>query len=49
LGGAHTDLNAAAKELKKVILKHLKDLGAKKIEDVISERIDKFSNMGVYS
>ena len=49
LGGAHVDMNAAAKELKKVIQKHLKDLKAKKTEDLISERIDKFSNMGVYS
>lgn len=49
LGGAHTDMNAASKELKKVILKHLKDLKAKKVEDMIAERIDKFSNMGVYS
>ncbi|MFK7953692.1 MAG: acetyl-CoA carboxylase carboxyltransferase subunit alpha [Ekhidna sp.] len=49
LGGAHVDMNAAAKELKKVIQKHLKDLKAKKTEDLISERIDKFSDMGVYS
>lgn len=49
LGGAHIDMNETSKELKKVILKHLKDLKAKKVEDMISERIDKFSNMGVYS
>ncbi len=49
LGGAHTDMSATAKELKKVIQKHLKDLKAKKVEDMIAERIDKFSNMGVYS
>lgn len=49
LGGAHTDLTATSNELKKVILKHLKELKGKKIEDVISARIDKFSNMGVYS
>jgi acetyl-CoA carboxylase carboxyl transferase subunit alpha len=49
LGGAHNDMAGASKELKKVIQKHLKDLKAKKVEDLISERIDKFSNMGVYS
>ena len=49
LGGAHVDMTGAAKELKKVIQKHLKDLNAKKTEDLISERIDKFSDMGVYS
>ena len=48
LGGAHTDLNASAAELKKVILKNLKELDKKSPEDRVSERIDKFGGMGVY-
>ncbi|GAB4248252.1 MAG: acetyl-CoA carboxylase carboxyltransferase subunit alpha [Ekhidna sp.] len=48
LGGAHVDLDASAKELKKVILKHLKELSAKKSEERINERIEKFSAMGSY-
>lgn len=49
LGGAHNDLNAASGELKKVILKELKVLSAKKPEERINERIEKFSAMGSYS
>lgn len=49
LGGAHTDLNTSAAELKKVILKTIKELSGKKPEERINERIDKFSNMGAYS
>lgn len=49
LGGAHNDLNAASAELKKVILKELKVLSAKKPEERINERIEKFSAMGSYS
>lgn len=48
LGGAHTDLNKASSELKKVILKELKALLAKKPEERINERIEKFSSMGAY-
>jgi acetyl-CoA carboxylase carboxyl transferase subunit alpha len=48
LGGAHTDLNKASAELKKVILKELKSLSAKKPEVRINERIEKFSSMGSY-
>ncbi|WP_370086682.1 acetyl-CoA carboxylase carboxyltransferase subunit alpha [Ekhidna sp.] len=48
LGGAHTDLNKASSELKKVILKELKALSAKKPEQRINERIEKFSSMGAY-
>ena len=49
LGGAHTDLKAASLELKKIILKCIKDLSKKSQEERISARIDKFSSMGVYS
>ena len=48
LGGAHTDKKAAAQELKKVIVKNLKELMKLSPEQRISERIEKFSNMGAY-
>jgi len=49
LGGAHNDLKASTKELKKVILENLKELSKKKTEKRIEERIEKFSVMGAYS
>ena len=48
LGGAHTDLNAAASSLKKAIKDHLKELNALTAEERISQRIDKFGAMGVF-
>jgi acetyl-CoA carboxylase carboxyl transferase subunit alpha len=48
LGGAHTDLKAAAVELKKEIKKHLKELKKLKPEQRIDQRIEKFGGMGVY-
>ncbi|MEP1032269.1 acetyl-CoA carboxylase carboxyltransferase subunit alpha [Ekhidna sp.] len=48
LGGAHMDLNKSSAELKKVILKELKDLSALKPRDRINQRIEKFSSMGSY-
>ena len=48
LGGAHTDLNKASSELKKVITKELKALAAKSPEERINDRIEKFSSMGAY-
>ena len=48
LGGAHTDLNKASDELKKVILKEIKALSGKTIEERIDQRIEKFSAMGSY-
>lgn len=48
LGGAHTDMEAATKEVKKVILNLIKELREKSPEARISERIEKFSAMGVY-
>ncbi|MEO9967733.1 MAG: acetyl-CoA carboxylase carboxyltransferase subunit alpha [Reichenbachiella sp.] len=47
LGGAHVDTSAAAKELKKVLLDNLKELNKISAEDRISQRIDKFGQMGV--
>jgi len=47
LGGAHTDLKTMSNDLKKVILNTLKELNAFSAEERISQRIDKFSAMGV--
>ncbi|SHK72257.1 acetyl-CoA carboxylase carboxyltransferase subunit alpha [Hymenobacter psychrotolerans] len=47
LGGAHTDAATMIKTLKKTILKTLDELEALPQEERISQRIDKFSAMGV--
>lgn len=47
LGGAQTDLKATATELKKQILKNLKEVSKMAPEERISARIDKFGSMGV--
>ena len=47
LGGAHQDPVAMASTLKKQLLKDLKVLKEKNIDEVITERIDKFCSMGV--
>ncbi len=49
VGGAHTDLNASANELKKTILKSTKELMQLTPEQRINDRIEKFSSMGVFS
>lgn len=48
LGGAHNDLQSAAKELKNTILKNIKELNKIKPENRTAQRIDKFSAMGEY-
>ena len=47
LGGAHTDAEAMIKTLKKTLLKTLDELAAIPAAERISQRIDKFSAMGV--
>jgi len=47
LGGAHTDQAKMIQTLKKKILETLAELEAMEPEERISQRIDKFSNMGV--
>ena len=47
LGGAHNDIDLAAKRLKKVILDDIKYLEKIKPDKRIDERINKFSQMGV--
>lgn len=48
LGGAHLDMKKTAAELKKTILKNIKELSKMKSEERIAQRIDKFSGMGSY-
>lgn len=47
LGGAHQDPAAAAANLKSQLLKDLAELMAKDSDTLVTERIDKFSKMGV--
>ena len=47
LGGAHTDAEAMIKMLKKTLIKTLDELAAVPADERISQRIDKFSAMGV--
>ena len=47
LGGAHQDPAAAAANLKSQLLKDLAELTAKDSDTLVTERIDKFSKMGV--
>lgn len=47
LGGAHNDVDLAAKRLKKVILDDIAVIGKLNPEKRIDMRIEKFSNMGV--
>ena len=47
LGGAHNDVDLAAKRIKKVILNDIEELGKLNPEKRINKRIEKFSNMGV--
>ena len=48
LGGAHTDMQASAAELKKEIMKHIKALNKLSVDKRIEKRIEKFSAMGAY-
>ena len=47
LGGAHQDPQLMANTIKEKILADLKELKSKKVDNLISERIDKFCAMGV--
>lgn len=49
LGGAHNDPQGIFKEVKKVILDSIAELKAMKSKERINQRIEKFSNMGVYT
>jgi len=49
LGGAHTNMKTAAAELKKIILKQIKDLESQSPRERIDARMEKFGSMGVVS
>lgn len=49
LGGAHQDYNAAAEALKKQLLESLKRLNKLSGEELVNQRIDKYSSIGVYA
>lgn len=48
LGGAHRDPKAAADEIKKTIVKNLKELSKMTTEDLVEARYKKFRDMGEY-
>lgn len=48
LGGAHTDPSGMAKKLKKIIVDTIKELNQLSPEERINQRIEKFSEMGVF-
>lgn len=48
LGGAHTDPVWMSRKIKKVILETIKELNELSVEERISQRVEKFSSMGVF-
>lgn len=49
LGGAHRDFEKSAEAVKKQIMKSLKQLKKKKADALIEQRIQKYSDMGVWT
>lgn len=49
LGGAHRDFEKSAEAVKKQLLKSLKQLKNKKADALIEQRVEKYSNMGVWT
>ncbi|MFH0886610.1 MAG: acetyl-CoA carboxylase carboxyltransferase subunit alpha [bacterium] len=48
-GGAHNDIPQAAENIKKTVLKHLKNLKKLSPQDLVQDRYKKFRNMGFYT
>ena len=48
-GGAHTDHDEAARQLRRVLLQELSELQSKSIRSQLKDRYKKFRNMGEYS
>ncbi len=48
LGGAHRDPQVAAKNLKEILLKHLKELKSKSTEKLLEDRYQKFRSIGIF-
>jgi acetyl-CoA carboxylase carboxyl transferase subunit alpha len=49
IGGAHTNLKEMSAELKRVLLKNIKELSKQTPEQRINDRIEKFASMGVFT
>ena len=49
LGGAHNDREKTFNNVKNAILNSFKTLSSKKIDELIIDRMNKFTSMGVYS
>jgi acetyl-CoA carboxylase carboxyl transferase subunit alpha len=49
LGGAHRNHEAAIAELKKVVLKHLRELSKIPIDQLLAQRYEKFRKIGEYA
>ncbi|MBW7998268.1 MAG: acetyl-CoA carboxylase carboxyltransferase subunit alpha [Candidatus Glassbacteria bacterium] len=47
-GGAHMDFNGAAENVSKALERHLSQLRRLSPEDLVSQRVEKFSHMGEY-
>ncbi|MBW1791074.1 MAG: acetyl-CoA carboxylase carboxyl transferase subunit alpha, partial [Deltaproteobacteria bacterium] len=48
IGGAHRDVDGAAKIVKKRIIANLNELSSLSGEELIQERIEKYSKMGFF-
>ncbi len=48
LGGAHRDLNQMASRLKMYLLKSVRELLSKPLDELVDSRYEKFRNMGVF-
>lgn len=49
LGGAHKDLQSAFDQVQKQLIQDLKSLSEMEVEEMIENRINKFSDMGVFA
>ncbi len=49
LGGAHRDSNTTAESLKSALQRHLKELEAKSVTEIVAARAERLRSFGVYS
>jgi len=49
LGGAHSDRDKTFNSVKNAILNSFKTLSSKKIDELVIDRMNKFTSMGVYN
>ncbi|MCX7995446.1 MAG: acetyl-CoA carboxylase carboxyltransferase subunit alpha [candidate division WOR-3 bacterium] len=48
IGGAHTDYQKTAENIKSVVMKNFRELTALPVDELIQKRIEKYRKMGVY-